>query len=160
MDNSTGELVLPKLQRGLSEGVGAQRRGCPPGWGAVGEPFIDVEDIADVALAALTEDGHSGQVYELTGPRLLTFTEAVEEIASATALKVQYKQISHEVFAAALAEQGVPADAVALMSYLFTTVLDGRNAHLTDGVQRALGRQPLDFTEYVQQAVASGAWQE
>ena len=128
--------------------------------GDVVEPFIDVEDIADVAVVALTEDGHAGQLYELTGPRLLTFAEVVEEIASATSRKVQYKKISHQVFAAALAEQGVPADAVALMTYLFTTVLDGRNAHLTDGVQRALGRQPRDFTEYVQKAAASGAWQE
>lgn len=128
--------------------------------GTVGEPFIDTEDIADVAVAALTEDRHASQVYELTGPRLLTFAEAVAEIAEVTGRKVEYSQISHEVFASALAVQGVPADAVALMSYLFTTVLDGRNAHLTDGVQRALGRQPQDFTDYVQQAAAIGAWQE
>jgi uncharacterized protein YbjT (DUF2867 family) len=128
--------------------------------GPVLEPFIDVEDIADVAVAALTKDGHAGQLYELTGPRLLTFTEAVEEIASATGRKVQYTQIPNEVFEAALTEQGVPADAVALISYLFTTVLDGRNSYLADGVQRALGRQPRDFTEYVQKTAASGAWQE
>ena len=54
----------------------------------------------------------------------------------------------------------MPEDAVTLMTYLFTTVLDGRNSHLTDGVQRALGRQPRDFSEYVRQAAASGAWQE
>ena len=127
--------------------------------GAVLEPFIDVEDIADVAVAALTEGGHAGQLYELTGPRLLTFAGAVKEISRATGRKVDYSQISHETFVSALAAQGVPADAVALMSYLFTTVLDGRNAHLTNGVQRALGRQPRDFTEYAQKAAATGAWQ-
>jgi uncharacterized protein YbjT (DUF2867 family) len=47
----------------------------------VPEPFVDAEDIADVAVAALTQDGHAGQVYELSGPRLLTFAEAVTEIA-------------------------------------------------------------------------------
>lgn len=128
--------------------------------GEVKEPFIDVDDIADVAVAALTEDGHAGQLYELTGSRLMTFTETIEEIAKATSRKVQYKQISHEVFAVALAEQGVPEDAVWLVNYLFTTVLDGRNAYLADGVKRALGREPRDFSDYVQQAAANGAWQE
>lgn len=128
--------------------------------GTVGEPFIDVEDIADIAVAALTEDRHVGQVYELTGPRLLTFAEAINEINSVTGHKVKYIQISDDAFTSGLAAEGVPADAIALMSYLFATVLDGRNEHISDGVQRALGRQPRDFTDYVQQAVAAGAWQE
>jgi uncharacterized protein YbjT (DUF2867 family) len=126
--------------------------------GPVGEPFVDVEDIADVAVAALTEGGHAGHLYELTGPRLLTFTEAVGEIAKASGREVRYQQISPEVFATALAEQSVPADAVALLTYLFTTVLDGRNAHLTDGVQRALGRQPRNFSDYAQVTAATGVW--
>lgn len=128
--------------------------------GSVKEPFIDAEDIADVAFAALTEDGHSGQLYELTGPRLMTFTESVEEIANVTNRKVQYKQVSPEVFASAMTVQGVPSDAVWLMNYLFASVLDGRNANLADGIQRALGREPRDFNEYVQKAAAAGAWQE
>lgn len=127
--------------------------------GSVKEPFIDVDDIAEVAVAALTEDGHSGQLYELTGPRLMTFSEAVEEIAKATNRKVQYMQISPEVFSSAMAEQGVPSDAIWLMNYLFTTVLDGRNSYLTDGVKRALGREPRDFSDYVQNAATNGAWQ-
>lgn len=127
--------------------------------GSVKEPFIDVDDIDEVAVAALTEDGHSGQLYELTGPRLMTFTEAVEEIAKATNRKVQYMQISPEVFSSAMADQGVPSDAIWLMNYLFTTVLDGRNSYLTDGVKRALGREPRDFSDYVQNAATNGAWQ-
>ncbi len=127
--------------------------------GSVKEPFIDVEDIAEVAVAALTENGHSSQLYELTGPRLMTFTEAIEEIAKATNRKVQYIQISPEVFSSAMAEQGVPSDAIWLMNYLFTTVLDGRNSYLADGVKRALGREPRDFSDYVQSAVTKGAWQ-
>ncbi len=126
--------------------------------GPVGEPFVDVDDIAEVAMAALTEDGHAGQLYELTGPRLLTFTEAVAEIAQASGREVRYQQISAEMFTAALAEQHVPAEAVGLLNYLFTTVLDGRNAYLTDGVQRALGRPPRDFSDYARNATASGVW--
>ena len=52
----------------------------------VQEPFVDADDIADVAVAALTEDRHVGQLYELTGPRLLSFRDAVAEIAAAAAV--------------------------------------------------------------------------
>ncbi len=126
--------------------------------GEVGEPFVDVDDIADVAVAALTEDGHAGQVYELTGPRLLTFAEAVDEIASATGRTIRYVQIPPEAFAAGVAEAGLPEDIAWLLNYLFATVLDGRNAYVADGVRRALGRDPVDFSEYARQMAAAGVW--
>jgi uncharacterized protein YbjT (DUF2867 family) len=126
--------------------------------GDVREPFIDADDIADVAVAALTEDGHDGQIYEVTGPRLLTFADAVHEIATATKRDVRYVEVPLEAFENALADQGLPVDAVQLMTYLFTTVMDGRNEHLTDGVQRALGRSPRDFGDFARSAAAAGAW--
>jgi uncharacterized protein YbjT (DUF2867 family) len=128
--------------------------------GDVGEPFVDTDDIADVATAALTEDGHAGQVYELTGPRLLTFAEAVDEIARASGRTIQYVQIPAEAFAAGVAEMGLPEDIAWLLDYLFATVLDGRNAHVCDGVRRALGREPRDFAEYARQTAAAGVWNE
>lgn len=126
--------------------------------GDVGEPFVDAEDIADVAALALTEDRHVSQLYELTGPRLLTFAEAVAEIATATGREICYVQVSPEAFTSALAAQGVLAEFVWLLHYLFTTVLDGRNAHLTNGVQRALGRPPRDFADYARETAATGVW--
>jgi len=126
--------------------------------GDVREPFVDVDDIADVAVAALTEDGHAGQLYELTGPRLLTFAEAVDEIAEAAGRKVRFVQISREEYAAELAAEGLPPEVIELVSYLFTTVLDGRNDHLADGVQRVLGRPPRDFADFARDAAAAGVW--
>ncbi len=126
--------------------------------GEVGEPFVDVDDIADVAVAALTEDGHAGQAYELTGPRLLTFAEAVDEISQVTGRAIQYIQIPHESFAAGIAEAGLPEDIAWLLNYLFATVLDGRNASLGDGVQKALGREPRDFADFCRPAATSGVW--
>jgi uncharacterized protein YbjT (DUF2867 family) len=126
--------------------------------GGTPEPFVDVDDIADVAMAALTEDGHSGQVYELTGPRLLTFAEAVEEIGRASGRELRYQPIPIDAYASALAEQGEPGEVVTALRYLFTEVLDGRNAHLSDGVERALGRAPRDFADYARDAAASGIW--
>jgi uncharacterized protein YbjT (DUF2867 family) len=126
--------------------------------GEVGEPFVDADDIADVAVAALIEDGHAGQVYELTGPRLLTFAEAVNEISRATGRSIRYVQIPHQAFVAGIAEAGLPEDIAWLLDYLFATVLDGRNAALGDGVQRALGRAPRDFADFCTAAAASGVW--
>jgi uncharacterized protein YbjT (DUF2867 family) len=122
------------------------------------EPFVDAEDIADVAVAALTDDRHIGALYELTGPRLLTFAEAVGEIADAAGREVRYEPISVSEQAEAAAEHGVPTEVIELFTYLFTTVLDGRNARLADGVQRALGREPRDFAEFARRTAATGVW--
>ena len=58
----------------------------------------------------------------------------------------------------AAVRQGVPPETVELLSYLFREVLDGRNARLANGVQRALGRQPRDFASYARRTAASGVW--
>jgi uncharacterized protein YbjT (DUF2867 family) len=126
--------------------------------GDVAEPFVDVDDIADVAVAALTEDGHSGQVYELTGPRLLTFADAADEIAKATDRDIEYISVSPEQYAADAIQHGVPVEEAEPLAELFTRVLDGRNAHVTDGVRRALGREPRDFTDYARDTAATGVW--
>lgn len=126
--------------------------------GAVGEPFIDVDDIADVATVALTEDGHTRQLYEVTGPRLLSFAQAVEEIAQATGRPIQFVQVPIEAYTQAIREMGQPEDVIWLIEYLFTTVLDGRNEYICDGVQRALGREPRDFTTYAHQVADAGIW--
>lgn len=124
----------------------------------VKEPFIDVEDIADVATAALTEDGHAGQVYEVTGPRLMTFADAIAEISRAAGRKISYAPVSSEAYQSQLVAVGFPLETAAQLVELFATVLDGRNAHLADGVQRALGRKPVDFADYARVAAASGVW--
>jgi len=124
----------------------------------VPEPFVDAEDVADVAVAALTQAGHAGQVYELTGPRLLTFAKAIGEIGRACGRDIRFVPISIEQFTAGLIEAGAPDELVQLLAHLFTEVMDGRNARLTDGVQRALGREPRDFSQYARDTAATGVW--
>ncbi|PZG24130.1 NmrA family transcriptional regulator [Micromonospora craterilacus] len=128
--------------------------------GTVPEPFVDADDIAEVAVAALTGNGHAGQLYELTGPRLLTFGEAIAEISTATGRSIDFVQVSPGQYADALTAEGVPVGVVELLTYLFTTVLDGRNGHLADGVQRALGRAPRDFADYAADTAATGVWDQ
>jgi uncharacterized protein YbjT (DUF2867 family) len=126
--------------------------------GNVPEPFVDADDIADVAVAALTEDGHAGEVYELTGPRLLTMEEAVGEIAKATGRDICFVPVSLEEYESVLSEADVPSEFLSFLTYLFGTVLDGRNASVTDGVRRALGREPKDFADYAREAASTGIW--
>jgi uncharacterized protein YbjT (DUF2867 family) len=126
--------------------------------GNVAEPFIDADDIADVVVAALTEDGHVGQLYEITGPRLLTFADALAEISAAIGHQIRYVPVTPEQFAAGMTAEGLPADFVNGLTELFTEVMDGRSAYLADGVQCALGREPRDFRDYVRQTAASGVW--
>jgi len=124
----------------------------------VPEPFIDANDIADVAVAALTEEGHEYEIYEVTGPRLMTFTELAGEISKAAGRDVRFVRIPKDAFAGAIAESGVPGEVAWLLNYLFETVLDGRNAYLGDGVQRALGREPADFADFARRIAARGTW--
>lgn len=124
----------------------------------VPEPLADADDIADVAVAALTEQGHAGQLYELTGPRLLTFAEAVGEIARATGREIRFMSVSLEEYESVLAKGDVPPEFLLLLTYLFGKVLDGRNARLADGVRHALGREPRDFADYAQETAATGVW--
>ena len=125
--------------------------------GDVSEPIIDIDDIADVVVAALTEDGHLGQRYEVTGPRLMTFAEMAEVLSTTLGRPIQHIPITFEEFHANVAAAG--GDFVAdVFTSIARETLDGRNAHTADGVERALGRKPRDFAEFAQTAMASGAW--
>ncbi|MER9834233.1 NmrA family transcriptional regulator [Mesorhizobium sp. M0145] len=126
--------------------------------GNVGEPFVDADDIAEAAFAVLTRQGHIGQLYELAGPRLLSFADAVAEIGRAAGRDIRFKRISNAEFTAAIAEHELPAEFAWLLNELFTEVLDGRNESLTDGVERVLGRAPKDFSAYATETASTGIW--
>ncbi|MGW7199527.1 NmrA family NAD(P)-binding protein [Streptomyces chryseus] len=140
----------------LAEGVVAGEVAFPAGGTA--EPWVHADDLADVVVAALTREEHAGLVHELTGPRLLTFDEVATEISKATGREVRYVPLSGPQYAALLEEYGMPAPEARWISGLFTSLLDGHNASLTDGVRRVLGREAKDFTDFAREAAASGAW--
>ena len=126
--------------------------------GDVREPFVDADDIAEIAVDVLTSDRHVGRRYELTGPRLMTFGEAVAEIAAATWLPIDYVPITVDEMSAAMRAEGVPDSEVDAYADLFATVLDGRNAYLSGDVERILRRPPRDFAEYVADTASAGVW--
>ncbi|MEU1528905.1 NAD(P)H-binding protein [Streptomyces fagopyri] len=127
--------------------------------GEVREPFIDVRDIADVVVAVLTAGGrYVGRDLEVSGPRLLTFREAVAEIAGATGAELAYVPVTAREYGDVLTGFGMPSEEAEFLVGLFESLLDGRNAHLSDGVRQVLGREPRDFTDFAREAAAAGVW--
>lgn len=126
--------------------------------GELPEPFVDIEDVAAVAAEVLTNPGHEGRTYELTGPRAITFAEAVELIAAASGRAITYRKISPRQYADALMRQGLvraEADSVADM---FVLMERGLFAETTDDVQRVLGRAAASFEDYVVRTAADNRW--
>ena len=125
--------------------------------GEIEEPIIDIDDLADVIVEALTGSGHAGQTYECTGPRLLGFAEVADILSGAIGRRVDYLPISFDDFHAELeaTSGGLFAD---IVTNIARETFDGRNAHLGDGVMRAIGRQPRDFTTFANAAASAGKW--
>jgi uncharacterized protein YbjT (DUF2867 family) len=122
------------------------------------EPFVDADDIADVVVSTLTQPGHQNRVYELTGPRALSFEQCMQEISEAIGHTIKYTPVPVDAYIEALRNQGYPQDLQWLLRELFTEVLDGRNSHVMHGVEEALGRKATDFKTYIQKAIASDVW--
>ncbi|MCG8923091.1 SDR family NAD(P)-dependent oxidoreductase [Lentzea sp. CC55] len=112
-------------------------------------PFIDVVDIAEVAVVALTQHGHDGQTYELSGPEALSFPEMLARITEVTGRPVRYSDIAPEEFAASMRALGYPDEIADLVTMLLVRIRTGEEAHLSDGVRRVLGREPRTFADYL-----------
>ena len=172
----TGRRVTARLEAAGHAVRAGSRSATPPfdwsdraTWPAVvdgaGAAYIAyVPDLAfpgaadDVAVAALTTSAHLGTVVEVTGPRLLSFADVVDEISATIGRDVRYVAVSPAAFTAAMTAAGLPPGEAADLTDLFTTVLDGRNASLTDGVERALGRPARDIREWASATAATGVW--
>jgi len=137
----------------LAEAVEAGEIALPAG--DVPEPFVDADDIADVAVAALVGSVPTDRVYEVTGPRSLTFGQVAAEISAVSGRPVRYVPITVDEFVACAVEAGYPSEVAAGLGEVFATVLDGRNVATTGGVAEALGRPPRDFAEFAAAAWAS-----
>lgn len=122
------------------------------------EPFTDADDIADVVVESLLHDIHNGKTYELTGPQLLTFEQAVAEIAKATNRNITFQSLTLEEYNQMLQEYQLPEDYIWLVNYLFEQVLDGRNSSVTNDIEKVLGKKPKDFTTYALEIAKTRIW--
>ncbi|MGC4941435.1 NAD(P)H-binding protein [Kribbella sp. DT2] len=123
--------------------------------GAVGEPFVDVEDVAEVAAVLLTEDGHSGRTYDVSGPETLTFAEAVAVIGRWTK-PIEYVELTPEQYAEELRGEGYPEDVVEILDTMFTLMRAGYVSTPADGVEQVLGRPAAGFAAYAERTFRRG----
>lgn len=122
-------------------------------------PFVDVNDIADVAVEALTQLKHNGKIYQLTGQRHITFRQAIAEISQVTEREIYFAPISIKAYSEAMIKAGISSDFVWLIEYLFTEVLGNpETAEITNDIEIVLGRKAIDFSEYVRETAKTGVW--
>ncbi len=122
-------------------------------------PFVDVNDIADVVIKVLLDDSYNGQTITVTGPRKMTFKEAVEIISKEAGRDIQYQPISIEEFKAGMKAAGLPDSYVWLFGYLFKEVLGNPdNQEVSKDVEKILGRKATDFKKFAARTAASGIW--
>ncbi|MEO0341248.1 MAG: NAD(P)H-binding protein [Bacteroidota bacterium] len=123
-------------------------------------PFVDTNDIAEVAVKVLLEEEHNGQIYHLTGPDAITFKEAVDIIAEASHRSITFIPISVQEYGEGMRQAQLPEDFIWLIEYLFTEVLGNPdNSEITNDVERVLGRKPISFGDYAKQVAERGIWQ-
>ncbi|MDC8006160.1 NAD(P)H-binding protein [Aureisphaera galaxeae] len=122
-------------------------------------PFVDTDDIAEVAVKVLLDATHNGQIYQLTGPRTLNFKQAIETVAQAIDRPITFVPITVEEYGQGMRQANLPEDFIWLIEYLFTEVLGNpNNSEITNDVEKVLGRKPTDFSDYVRRTAATGVW--
>jgi len=112
--------------------------------------FVDVRDNAGVAARVLSERGHEGKIYELTGPLALTLPQVAEKLSIAAGRKINYVQVSMDQWKDGFSATGAPGWLVDLVVELYSTFVPA-NSVVTDGVQRALGRPARSFDEFAKE---------
>jgi len=115
----------------------------------VREPFIDAGDIADVAIETLINSTNRNQLFEVTGPELLSFQDIAMHFSEVLGRRIEFNTVSQDDFNKMMLNEEVPEDVLGLLNFLFTEVLDGRNEHITSNVEKVLGRPAKSFKDYI-----------
>lgn len=124
-------------------------------------PFVDADDIAEVAVKVLLDDSFNGKTVTVTGPRKMTYKEAIEIMAAETGKEIVYQPISIEEFKDGMKAAGLPDSYIWLFSYLFEEVLGNPdNQAVSDDVQKVLGREATDFKDFVSKTIKTGVWNQ
>ena len=110
--------------------------------------YVDVRDIAAVAAATLTEQGHTGKAYTLTGAEALDHQEIARAISSASGRTVQYVAISEEAARRSLEAAGFSPERTERLLGFYRLVRHGLCAPVSSDVQSVLGRAPISFAQF------------
>lgn len=118
--------------------------------------FVAAGDIAAVAAAALTEDGHAGAEFPISGPAALSHADAAQQIGAARGRAVAYVDVPPEDFRAQLEGFGIAPGYAAMLLMLFEGGRAGGSSAVFDTVQRVTGRPATSFADYA--AAAAPSW--
>lgn len=118
-------------------------------------PVIDPEDIARVAVTTLTEDGHVGKGYTLTGPAAVTSREQVATLAEVLGRAIEFEDVTPHDHAEAAIANGTPEPMARMMEALYASMRAGRAAYVTDDVQNLTGRAPGTFRAWCERNAAA-----
>ena len=123
-------------------------------------PFVDTDDIADVVVEALIDDKHNRKIYQLTGPRQLTFKQVIEEISTIVGRNIKFDSITLDEYSKILKQYQVPENYIWLINYLFKEVLVNENSSVSNDIEKVLGRKSKDFIEYAKETASTGVWNQ
>lgn len=121
----------------------------PAGEGRVG--WVDARDIAAVAFHVLTEEGHEGRVYSITGPESLSMAEVAEKVAGVMGRRVHYEDVPPALAHQIMVERGLPARFATFLVGFYAAVREGNHDLVTDTVAEVTGRQPYTFNSFVRE---------
>lgn len=129
---------------------------APVGEGA--EPFIDVEDIAEVAAHALANGAAIGETLELSGPSALTFEQAAHVLSEVTGRRLTFRDQSDADHTAALRAAGTPEDYIRWRLAMLSGIRRGDDAYLSDGVAHLLHRPATDLATWAHREATQAPW--
>jgi len=122
-------------------------------------PYVDADDIAEVATEVLLNDDFNGEIIEVTGPELITFKDIVTTISNVSKRELNFLPITLEQYVDGMRQMQLPEDVIWLIEYLFSHVLTNPNNQLiSHDIERVLGRKARTFTEYAVETVKTGVW--
>ncbi len=124
-------------------------------------PFVDANDIAEVAATVLLDDSYNGEIIEVTGPELITFKDIVDIISKTSNRGLNFYDITLEQYVDGMKQMQIPNDVVWLIEYLFSHVLTNpKNQLVVNDIERVLGRKAKTFLEYAQETAKTGIWSQ
>jgi len=124
-------------------------------------PFVDANDIAEVAATVLLDDTYNSEIIEVTGPELITFRDIVNIISKTSNRKLNFYDVTLEQYIDGMKQMQIPDDVVWLIEYLFSHVLTNpKNQRVVNDIERVLGRKAKTFSEYAQKTAETGIWNQ
>jgi uncharacterized protein YbjT (DUF2867 family) len=112
------------------------------------QSLVDVRDIAAVAVEVLTDSGHDGKTYVITGPESLSYHDVAAKLSAVLGRPIRYVDVPPETARDSMEKAGMPAWNARAVAELYRLFAAGKTASVTDTIQRVTGRSPISFEQF------------